>query len=53
VCRHVSDKLGCTAGEKRLRNTGLRYSPAKVASTSTPMSSASVRGWEGPLPPCV
>jgi hypothetical protein len=25
VSRHVSDKLVCAAGEKKLRNTGLKY----------------------------
>jgi hypothetical protein len=25
VCRHVSDRLGCAAGEKRLRNTAVSH----------------------------
>jgi hypothetical protein len=37
VCRHVSDKLRCAAGEERLRNTGMEPL-TKIPQTLTKMA---------------
>jgi hypothetical protein len=37
VCRHVSDKLGCAAGEESLRNTVLDKKVIDVSAERGPM----------------